>query len=164
MYVNRDRSGESQIRRNWVCFFNNSRRSTLYYIPFRTYHLRKYNDPRGACHGRPFIHFLLHVGREWVAWVFRGSPVGGATDRSGDLDAVGRYRGTRDRGEKCNVFTYIYIYIYTYTVGIRRVTVTPRHDDRHRHTHDDRHRRDTSHGTIHLLTIGCHGTIHLWTL
>jgi hypothetical protein len=29
-----------------------------------------------------------------------GSQVGGATGRSGDLDAVGRYRGTRDSGEK----------------------------------------------------------------
>ncbi len=28
------------------------------------------------------------------------SPVGGDTVRSGDLDAVGRYRGTRDSGEK----------------------------------------------------------------
>ncbi len=33
-------------------------------------------------------------------WSFRGSPVDGATDRSGDLDTVGRYRGTRDSGEE----------------------------------------------------------------
>ncbi len=44
--------------------------------------------------------FLLHAGRAWVAWAFRGSPVDGVTGRSGDLDAVGRYRGTRDSGEK----------------------------------------------------------------
>ena len=36
----------------------------------------------------------------WVAWTFRGSPVDGVTGRSGDLDTVGRYRGTRDSGEK----------------------------------------------------------------
>ena len=50
--------------------------------------------------GGSSLHFLLHAGRAWVAWAFRGSPVGGATGRSGDLDAVGRYRGTRDSGEK----------------------------------------------------------------
>ncbi len=32
-------------------------------------------------------------------WTFRGSPVGVVTGRSGDLDTVGRYRGTRDNGE-----------------------------------------------------------------
>jgi hypothetical protein len=32
-------------------------------------------------------------------WTFRGSPVGVLTVRSGDLDTVGRYRGTRDNGE-----------------------------------------------------------------
>jgi hypothetical protein len=30
----------------------------------------------------------------------RESPVDGDTDRSGDLEDVGRYRGTRDNGEK----------------------------------------------------------------
>ncbi len=30
-------------------------------------------------------------------WTFRGSPVDGSTDRSGDLDSDGRYRGTQDR-------------------------------------------------------------------
>jgi hypothetical protein len=58
-----------------------------------------------CCHKRRFVHgsplhFLLHTGRAWVVWTLIGSPVGGVTDRSGDLDSVGRYRGTRDSGEK----------------------------------------------------------------
>ncbi len=57
------------------------------------------NKRRFTQGGSP-LRFLLHVGRVWVAWVFRGSPVGGATGRSDDLDEFGRYRGTRDRGEK----------------------------------------------------------------
>ena len=51
---------------------------------------------------RPDLHFTFYFmpGKVWVTWAFTGSPVGVASGRSGDLDTVGRYRGTRDSGEK----------------------------------------------------------------
>jgi len=35
------------------------------------------------------LHFPVHAERAWIALTFRGSPAGGVTARSGDLDAVG---------------------------------------------------------------------------
>jgi hypothetical protein len=48
----------------------------------------------------PDLHFTFYFMEVWVVWAFRGSPVGGVTGRSDDLDSVGRYRGTRDSEEK----------------------------------------------------------------
>jgi hypothetical protein len=41
-----------------------------------------------------------------VAWAFRGGAAGGRTGRSGDLEVVGRYRGTRGSGEKSGRVTF----------------------------------------------------------